>query len=223
MSKILPDYCIPGTPIKKVQGVIVHYVSVKNVAPKTPFDMYRCRELFLDLNREKSSREKYMKDDKWPDKRMHASAHILIGRSGEVWRLVEFDKQAYHAGPSVLQGRPACNRWTIGIELVGDTHSGFTREQYFALANTLQDLQKQFKFARRFVAGHDSVRYAAIQARPKNGYRYKYDPSGRKDGQGNNFDWFYLGKLWNDIEHDPEGVMGLEDMDAILATTTKSF
>ena len=129
-SKTLPDYCYSGRPLTDVGGVVVHYFSAKNVDPENMFDMETCRDLFLDLNRPKhgeEGREWYMKEDNWPDGRMYASAHFLIGRDGETWKLVEETKQAYHAGTSIMNGRSHCNRWTLGVELVGTIDSGFMR------------------------------------------------------------------------------------------------
>ena len=188
-SKILPEYCTSGRDLVELAGVVIHYFSAKNVDPERIYDLDTCRRLFLDLNRPKSEREWFMKADNWPDARMYASAHLLIGRDGETWRLVEYDKQAYHAGASILNGRKNCNAWTIGIELVGTQSSGFTEAQYKQLA----ELLKEFDVPVANVAGHDSVRWAAIQAGSDK--RPKYDPSGRKDGQGDNFDWNYLNEL----------------------------
>lgn len=47
-----------------------------------------------------------------------ASAHVVIGRDGEVAQLVAFDRIAWHAGPSLWRGKPKLNDWSIGIELV---------------------------------------------------------------------------------------------------------
>ena len=47
-----------------------------------------------------------------------ASAHIVIGRDGAVHQLVAFNRVSWHAGPSVWNGRPKLNDWSIGIELV---------------------------------------------------------------------------------------------------------
>lgn len=163
---------------------------------KNLFNLHVCRDLFIDLNLPKAKRVNYMKEPKWPGGRMYASVHVLVGRGGEMWKLVEFDKQAYHAGASVLNGRSGCNRWTLGVELVGTVDSGFTREQYAALAQFLRELQEKHRFPSENVAGHDAVRWAAIQGGSEK--RAKYDPSGRKDGKGDNFDWPYLRKLWLD-------------------------
>lgn len=196
LSKVLPDFCTSGRKLEALDGVIIHYFSGRNVDPDHPFDMNVCRDLFLDLNRPKERRSAYMTGDRWPEKRMFASAHVLIGREGEVWKLVEFDRQAYHAGASVLNGRTNCNRWTLGIELVGTVDSGFSRAQYVALADLLTSLQAEHGFARESVSGHDTVRWAAIQGGTEK--RPKYDPSGRKDGLGDNFDWSYLHNVWID-------------------------
>lgn len=214
-SKSLPTYCIPGRRLEAVDGAILHYFSAKNVDPDNRFNLEVCRNLLLDLNRPREHRQRYMLTDNWPEGRMYASAHLLIGREGEVWRLVEYDQQAYHAGASYLNGRQQCNRWTLGIELLGDHESGFSRAQYVALADLLVDLEAEFNFSRENVAGHDFVRWAAIARGSTK--RPKYDPSGRKDGRGDNFDWFYLGKLWNDREPNPAGVVGVEQLDTVLA------
>jgi len=188
-SKILPEYCTSGRELVEVGGVIIHYFSAKNVDPENIYDLDTCRRLFMDLNRAKVDREWFMLEDNWPDARMYASAHLLIDRDGETWRLVEYNRQAYHAGASLLNGRKNCNSWTIGIELMGTQDSGFTRAQYERLAELLID----FDVPVSNVAGHDTVRWAAIQAGSDK--RPKYDPSGRKDGQGDNFDWNYLNEL----------------------------
>lgn len=46
-----------------------------------------------------------------------ASAHVVIGREGEVIQLVPFNTEAWHAGRSEYKGRRGLNRYSIGIEL----------------------------------------------------------------------------------------------------------
>jgi N-acetyl-anhydromuramyl-L-alanine amidase AmpD len=193
-SKILPDYCISGRPLEDLAGAVIHYFSAKNVDPDNQFELEACRNLFLDLNRAKIERKFYMHGEKWPRDRMYASAHLLIGRGGETWRLVEYGKQAYHAGASILNSRSSCNRWTLGIELVGTIDSRFTPEQYRELATILHSLELD----RAYIIGHDEVRHNAIEQGSNK--RAKYDPSGRKDGKGDNFDWNHLYHLLDDLE-----------------------
>ena len=48
---------------------------------------------------------------------VQASAHLVIGRSGEVIQLVPFNIEAWHAGRSWYAGRMELNHYSIGIEL----------------------------------------------------------------------------------------------------------
>ncbi len=219
-SKVLPSYCHPGRPLEALDGVIVHYFSGRNVDYENRFELEVCRDLFKDLNRSRGQREMYMRGDKWPGGRMYAAAHVLIGREGEVWKLLSFEQQAWHAGASILNGRANCNRWTLGVELVGDSSSGFSRIQYETLAELILGLEEDVGLRRDAVAGHDAVRWAAIQEGLTQAK--KYDPSGRFNGEGDNFDWFYLGKLMNDRKLNPAGVVGLEDLDDVLEADPNS-
>lgn len=45
------------------------------------------------------------------------SAHLVIGRDGEVFQLVAFDMVAWHAGESEHGGRKGFNKYSIGIEI----------------------------------------------------------------------------------------------------------
>jgi len=193
ISHELPSFCYSGRALE-IGGIVIHYFSAKNVDADNRYDMDVCRRLFIDLNREQSEREWYLLEG--PKKRMYASAHLLIGRAGEVWKLIELDKQAYHAGKSMLSGKSNCNQWTLGIELVGEKTSGFTDAQYEALGPIVDEQMFQHGFSIEYVAGHDDVRNAAIadgQTTTK-----KYDPSGQSDGRGDNFDWARLYAIASD-------------------------
>ena len=51
------------------------------------------------------------------NKEAGASAHVVIGRKGQIIQLLPFNKIAWHAGPSKWQGRSGLNQYSIGIEL----------------------------------------------------------------------------------------------------------
>ena len=51
------------------------------------------------------------------DKQSKASAHLVIGRDGEIVQMVRFDRKAWHAGRSGWDGLDGLNAWSIGIEL----------------------------------------------------------------------------------------------------------
>ena len=185
-SRLLPAWCYRNAPLQP-EGVIIHYFSAINVDKPRKYDLDACRRLFLDLNRSRAERRFYMREEPWPKNRMYASAHILIGRMGRVCKLVPFDRQAYHAGYSVLNNRHNCNRWTLGVELAGTKHSGFTNSQYRTLADLLNVWREEWDIPLENIAGHDAVRWRAIQL--GGAHAKKYDPSGKADGTGDNFDW----------------------------------
>jgi N-acetylmuramoyl-L-alanine amidase len=47
-----------------------------------------------------------------------ASAHVVVDLDGTIVQMVPFDRVAWHAGPSSYKGRPNCNSFTVGIEIV---------------------------------------------------------------------------------------------------------
>lgn len=52
------------------------------------------------------------------DRRSRASAHFVVGRDGQTQQLVPLSRVAWHAGQSAWRGRPGCNGFAVGIELV---------------------------------------------------------------------------------------------------------
>jgi len=50
-------------------------------------------------------------------KKSKVSAHLVLGRDGEVTQMVDFDRVAFHAGKSAWNGRAGCNGFAIGIEV----------------------------------------------------------------------------------------------------------
>lgn len=47
-----------------------------------------------------------------------ASAHLVIGRDGQIVQMVPFNKKAWHAGKSTWGNLEGLNQYSIGIELV---------------------------------------------------------------------------------------------------------
>ena len=68
------------------------------------------------------------------------SSHLLIRRDGQVIQFVPFQKRAWHAGASMLDGRARVNDFSIGIELEGSDFAAFEEAQYLALAEATRAL-----------------------------------------------------------------------------------
>jgi len=116
---------------------------------------------------------------------MEVSAHFFVRRDGELLQFVSCDDRAWHAGASVWRARPACNDYSIGIELEGLEGSAFEAPQYAVLKGLLADLRDRYPIAS--IAGHEHV------------------APGRKCDPGPGFDWGHLAGLTDWIEDPSNG------------------
>lgn len=100
------------------------------------------------------------------------SAHALIRRDGTVIQYVPFDKRAWHAGDSRWNGRPACNDFSIGVELEGTDETPYEPVQYETLASLIEALCDRYPaVGSDCLAGHCDI------------------APGRKTDPGPAFDW----------------------------------
>ena len=100
------------------------------------------------------------------------SSHVLIARDGTLTQYVPFDRRAWHAGKSQYCGRPACNDFSVGIELEGTDEEPYDDRQYAALADLVTALQRAYpSLADGWIAGHSDI------------------APGRKTDPGPAFDW----------------------------------
>lgn len=103
---------------------------------------------------------------------LRVSAHLLIERSGNCIQFVPFNRRAWHAGVSEYCGRPACNDYSIGIELEGTDDEAYTEAQYTELASITMQLMAEYPgLTRERIVGHSDI------------------APGRKTDPGAAFDW----------------------------------
>lgn len=89
-------------------------------------------------------------------KQYGVSAHYIIGRGGTVYRLVKENDISYHAGvSSVPDGRTNVNNFSIGIEIVGNYDDGYTKDQYGAVNDLIDDIKDRYDI--KYVLGHDDI------------------------------------------------------------------
>lgn len=95
------------------------------------------------------------------DPEAQVSAHYLITEEGEVIRLVDEDKRAWHAGRSYWRGIKDVNSASIGIELDHPGHAlgyrEFSDTQIDALIPLLARIKSDYDIARANVVGHSDV------------------------------------------------------------------
>jgi len=89
------------------------------------------------------------------------SSHYLINRTGKVYRLMEDNRIAWHAGKSCWAKYKNLNKNSIGIELENKGHllgySNFSQKQLSSLIKICKILIKKYKIKKRNVVGHSDI------------------------------------------------------------------
>ena len=130
---------------KKIKYIIIHYTGMESLSDTL--------ELFI------SAKSK-------------VSCHWLISRRGVLYKIVEENKVAWHAGISYWKGEKNLNSSSIGIELEGTDDSEFTDEQYNSLKNLTSSLIRSYpNLSEDRLVGHSDI------------------APGRKSDPGIFFDW----------------------------------
>ena len=101
------------------------------------------------------------------------SAHYVIDRDGTIYRCVNDEDGAWHAGDSVLDGRRDVNACSIGIKLVGFAATAYMPFQLDALVELCLSLCVRYKIAVDRIVGHQDI----------------VVPAGRKKDPGPYFPW----------------------------------
>jgi N-acetylmuramoyl-L-alanine amidase len=115
------------------------------------------------------------------DPEAQVSSHYLINEDGQIVRLVDESRRAWHAGKSHWRGIDDVNSASIGIEIVNPGHEfgyrPFTEAQYQALLPLMAGLTERYGITRGNIVGHSDI------APP------------RKEDPGELFDWERLAKV----------------------------
>ena len=84
------------------------------------------------------------------------SAHYLIDRQGNIFRLVKEKDIAYHAGQGTMpDGRTAINNFSIGIELVNLEDGELNEIQYEQLIELIKSINSRFEI--KNILGHNQI------------------------------------------------------------------
>jgi Negative regulator of beta-lactamase expression len=145
-----------------IDTIVIHYASAADLDLKRRFDALLVMRIFCDLG---------------------VSSHYLINRRGGVYQLVPEKKKAWHCGGSIMpapDSRQGVNEFSIGIELIATSVSGFTEKQYSSLGTLCADIEKRHGKKMTYIGHQDIAGTRAVDL----GLRkdIKADP-------GKNFDW----------------------------------
>ncbi len=115
------------------------------------------------------------------DPEAKVSAHYLIAEDGQIVRMVNEAKRAWHAGKSFWRGVTDINSASVGIEIVNPGHEfgyrPFPVAQIDALIGLMQDVTLRHRITRGNIVGHSDVAPA------------------RKEDPGELFPWERLARL----------------------------
>ena len=89
------------------------------------------------------------------------SSHFLINEKGKIYRLVEDNHVAWHAGKSNWGKYKNLNKNSIGIELVNKGHkfgyTNFKKKQLSKLIKICQVLIQKYKIKKKNIIGHSDI------------------------------------------------------------------
>ena len=114
----------------KIKYIIIHYTETK--------DLNDALEILCNPNKKVSS-------------------HFVIDLDGKIFRLVDENKNAWHAGVSFWKKDKYLNDISLGIEIVNDGKKKFTAIQIKNLVLLLQKLVKDFGVNNQNILGHSDV------------------------------------------------------------------
>lgn len=101
-------------------------------------------------------------------------AHYCVTEEGTIYRIVDRDKEAFHAGRSMWRGKEDVDKFSIGIECVGYHDKPMGTVQLVAIRNLVKELQSMYGISDDCVIAHSHVAYGA----PNKWHRCKH--RGRK-------------------------------------------
>ena len=125
---------------------------------KNPRSLRNIRYLIIHYSGMQSGRVS-MKKLKSPKSKV--SCHYFIERNGDIYRMVNDNRIAWHAGKSKWMNINNLNKYSIGIEIQNKGHSiryqNFPKKQIFSLIKLIKILIKKYKIKKENVLGHSDI------------------------------------------------------------------
>ncbi len=134
LLELSPNFSPKARPNKNVKFIIIHYTGMQSEIES--------------LKRLKNYKYK-------------VSCHYFISRNGKVIKMVDDNKEAWHAGKSKWKNFVNLNKFSIGIELVNKGHrfgyENFPNAQIKSLIKLCKKLKKKYKILDNNFLGHSDI------------------------------------------------------------------
>ncbi len=88
-------------------------------------------------------------------------AHYCLTEEGVAYRIIDRDREAFHAGRSMWNAKEDCDEYSIGIEVVGFHNKTMPLKQLLALKELVRQLKQTYKIPDHQVICHSHVAYGA--------------------------------------------------------------
>ena len=98
-------------------------------------------------------------------------AHYCVTEDGTVYRIVDRDRVAFHAGRSMWNGKEDVDEFSIGIECVGYHDKAMGIVQIRAIRDLVKELQRMYRIPDERVVCHSHVAYGAPNRWQKKNHR----------------------------------------------------
>ena len=87
--------------------------------------------------------------------------HFCVTEEGQIYRIVDRDREAFHAGRSMWNGKEDVDKFSVGIECVGYHDKAMPSVQLSALRELVKSLQAMYKIPDDRVVCHSHVAYGS--------------------------------------------------------------
>ncbi len=87
--------------------------------------------------------------------------HYCVTEDGTIYRIVDRDREAFHAGRSMWNGREDLDKYSVGIECVGYHDKAMPLVQLYAIRDLVRDLKAMYRLPDERVVTHSQVAYGA--------------------------------------------------------------
>lgn len=87
--------------------------------------------------------------------------HFCVTEEGTIYRIVDRDREAFHAGRSMWNAREDLDKYSIGIECVGYHDKPMSLIQLYAIRDLVKELKAMYRLGDERVVTHSMVAYGA--------------------------------------------------------------
>ena len=155
--------CAAGTGILLLASALFHFpvqaaidASSRYRSPRNPERKVRAStELIVLHTTEAPARSSLNKLSE------RGEAHFCVTEEGQVYRIVDLNREAFHAGRSMWNGREDVDKFSVGIECVGHHDKPMPMVQLAAIRNLVKELKSIYRIPDERVVCHSHVAYGS--------------------------------------------------------------